>query len=109
MEINQPLAVTALAALAQPHRLAAFRHLVQAGPEGSTVGALREALAIPAATLSAHLNTLRRAGLVTDTREGRAIRVRADFARMDALIAFLTENCCGGRPCDPVAPPNPCC
>jgi len=92
-------AVATLAALAQPHRLAAFRRLVQAGPEGLTVGALREHLGLPAATLTAHLNSLRRAGLVGDTREGRAIRVRADFARMDALLAYLTENCCGGTPC----------
>ncbi len=109
MEIDESLAVTALAALAQPHRLAAFRHLVRVGPEGTTVGALREALAIPAATLSAHLNTLRRAGLVLDTRQGRAIRIRADFTRMDALIAFLTENCCEGRPCGPGGSPATCC
>jgi DNA-binding transcriptional ArsR family regulator len=94
-------AVATLAALAQPLRLAAFRRLVEAGPAGLTVGELREALDLPAATLTAHLNTLRRAGLVADAREGRAIRVRADFPRMDALLAYLTANCCGGAPCTP--------
>lgn len=108
--MNSTDAVTTLAALAQPHRLAAFRRLVQAGPDGLTVGVLREGLDLPAATLSAHLNTLRRAGLITDTREGRAIRVRADFARMSALLAYLTENCCGGTPCPPLSPtPSSCC
>jgi hypothetical protein len=82
--MNQPDAVTALAALAQPHRLAAFRALVQAGRAGLAVGELREA-----------------PGLVLDTREGRSIRVHAAHERMDALLAYLTENCCGGEPCCP--------
>ena len=86
----------ALRALAHESRLGAFRALVEAGPEGLAVGALRERLGLPPATLSAHLNVLRAAGLVTDLREGRSIRVRADFARMEALIGFLTENCCAG-------------
>lgn len=102
--MNPSEAVATLAALAQANRLAAFRQLVQAGPAGLTVGVLRERLGVPAATLTAHLNQLRRAGLIGDTREGRAIRVRADFARMDALLAYLTENCCGGTPCGPVQP-----
>lgn len=99
--MNPMDAVATLAALAQDHRLAAFRRLVEAGPDGLTVGELRAALDLAPATLSAHLNTLRHAGLVIDAREGRSIRIRADFARMDALIAFLTDNCCGGRPCAP--------
>ena len=86
----------ALRALAHESRLGAFRALVEAGPDGLAVGALRGRLGLPPATLSAHLNVLRAAGLVTDLREGRSIRVRADYARMDALIAFLTENCCAG-------------
>ena len=86
----------ALRALAHESRLGAFRALVEAGPDGLAVGALRGRLGLPPATLSAHLNVLRAAGLVTDVREGRSIRVRADYARMDALIAFLTENCCAG-------------
>jgi len=70
--------------------------LVQAGPDGMAVGALREQLDLPPATLSAHLNVLRAAALVRDEREGRVIRVRANYLQMNALIAYLTENCCAG-------------
>ena len=91
--------VNALRALAHGHRLAAYRALVQAGQGGLAVGQLRDALDLPAATLTSHLNQLRSAGLVTDEREGRVIRVRADYGHMNALLGFLTENCCGGRPC----------
>jgi ArsR family transcriptional regulator, arsenate/arsenite/antimonite-responsive transcriptional repressor len=90
-------ALNALKSIAQESRLAAFRLLVQAGPAGLSVGELRDALAIPPATLTAHLNQLRGAGLVLDTRSGRRISVRADYARMDALIGFLTQNCCAGQ------------
>lgn len=96
-------ALACLSALGHETRLAAFRALVAAGPEGMQVGTLREHLDVPAATLTAHLNVLRAAGLVADTREGRAIRVRADYARMDALIDYLTENCCQGESCAPTA------
>lgn len=89
-------ALNALHALSQEYRLRAFRHLVQAGPAGRSVGELREALAIPPATLSAHLNVMRAAGLVRDQREGRVIRLFADYAQMDALLSYLTENCCAG-------------
>ena len=94
-------ALSALRALGQEHRLTAFRALVAAGPDGLSVGELREWVDVPAATLSAHLNTLRSAQLVADTREGRVIRVRADYERMNALLGYLTENCCGGVPCAP--------
>ncbi len=94
--------VQALRAIAHDHRLAAYRALVQAGPGGMAVGELRDQLDLPPATLTAHLNQLRVAGLVTDQREGRVIRIRADYDRMSALIGFLTENCCGGVPCAPV-------
>jgi ArsR family transcriptional regulator len=94
MEITSALA--ALSALGHETRLAAFRQLVQAGPDGLSVGELRERLDLPPATLTAHLNVLRAAGLVRDEREGRVIRIRADYAQMDALIAYLTENCCAG-------------
>lgn len=94
-------ALNALSALGQVHRLAAFRALVQAGPTGLAVGELREQLDLPPATLTAHLNVLRSAGLAGDEREGRVIRVRADFERMNALIAYLTENCCAGAGCAP--------
>ncbi|WP_399685458.1 ArsR/SmtB family transcription factor [Xenophilus sp.] len=94
--MQTPDALAALSALSHESRLAAFRALVQAGPDGLSVGALRERLDLPAATLTAHLNVLRAAGMVGDEREGRVIRVRADYARMDALLAYLTENCCAG-------------
>lgn len=95
--------LSALRALAHESRLAAFRALVEAGPEGLAVGELRGMLGLPAATLTAHLNVLRGAGLVSDTREGRVIRVRADYGRMDALIGYLTENCCRGTSCAPAS------
>ena len=99
-------ALTALSALGQESRLAAFRALVQAGHDGLSVGELRERLDLPPATLTAHLNVLRAAGLVQDQREGRVIRVRAAYAHMDALLAYLTENCCAGAAdCGPA----PCC
>jgi ArsR family transcriptional regulator, arsenate/arsenite/antimonite-responsive transcriptional repressor len=94
------IALDALRALGQINRLAAFRALVEAGPEGLCVGELRERLDLPPATLSAHLNVLRSASLVADERQGRVIRVRADFAQMNALIAYLTENCCAGADCN---------
>ncbi|MEO8673539.1 MAG: metalloregulator ArsR/SmtB family transcription factor [Tahibacter sp.] len=96
-------AVSALNALSHETRLAAFRQLVQTGPDGLPVGELRELLDLPAATLTAHLNVLRIAGLVSDQREGRVIRVRANYQEIDALIAYLTENCCAGvSACSPV-------
>jgi ArsR family transcriptional regulator, arsenate/arsenite/antimonite-responsive transcriptional repressor len=93
--------VASLKALAHASRLGAYRALVQAGPAGMPVGALRDILDLPPATLTAHLNVLRRAGLVSDERESRVIRIRADFRRMHALVAYLTENCCGGVSCAP--------
>ena len=100
-------ALDALTALGQESRLAAFRRLVQAGPEGMSVGDLRDRLGLPPATLSAHLNVLRAAGLVQDKREGRVIRISANYEQMNALLAYLTENCCAGSgacgplPCEP--------
>jgi DNA-binding transcriptional ArsR family regulator len=99
--MDTPETVKALRALAHDHRLAAYRELVQAGPAGLAVGELRDVLGLPPATLTAHLNQLRAAGLVTDEREGRVIRIRADFDRMNGLVGFLTENCCGGKSCAP--------
>jgi ArsR family transcriptional regulator, arsenate/arsenite/antimonite-responsive transcriptional repressor len=100
-KMNGTDAIAALHALAHAHRLAAHLALVRAGATGMAVGELRQELDIAPATLSAHLNVLRAAGLVTDEREGRVIRVRADFARINALVAFLTENCCAGEACLP--------
>jgi DNA-binding transcriptional ArsR family regulator len=110
MDTNQ--ALHALDALGQPSRLAIFRRLVQAGPDGLSVGDLRAALDLPAATLSNHLNILRQAGLVLDRREGRSIVCRADYARMNELVGYLTENCCAGSDCGVPAgarPPRPPC
>jgi ArsR family transcriptional regulator, arsenate/arsenite/antimonite-responsive transcriptional repressor len=89
-------ALTSLAALSHESRLAAFRQLVRAGQTGMPVGELRERLGIPPATLSAHLNVLRAARLVANVREGRVIRVSANYPQMNALLAYLTENCCAG-------------
>lgn len=94
MDTNE--ALSALSALGHESRLSAFRELVQVGPDGLAVGELRERLELPPATLTAHLNVLRLAGLVDDQREGRVIRVRANYPRMNALLAYLTENCCAG-------------
>lgn len=94
--MDNPDAAFALNALSHETRLAAFRQLVQAGAEGLAVGELRERLDLPPATLTAHLNVLRAADLVRDRREGRVIRLRAHYAQMNALIAYLTENCCAG-------------
>lgn len=100
-------ALQALSALAHVTRLRAFRLLVQAGPAGMPVGALRDQLACPGATLSAHLNVLRHAGLVQDARAGRVIRVRAQFRCMQDLLAFLTANCCAGQStCAELIPPS---
>lgn len=101
-------ALSALGALSHESRLAAFRRLVQAGHEGLSVGELREHLDLPPATLSAHLNVLRAAALVEDQREGRVIRVRANYPKMNALLAYLTENCCAGASdCSPTASCKP--
>ncbi|HEY5850453.1 MAG TPA: metalloregulator ArsR/SmtB family transcription factor [Lysobacter sp.] len=95
-------ALKALGALGHESRLAAFRELVQAGPDGLSVGDLRDRLDLPAATLTAQLNILRNAALVHDEREGRVIRVRANYLQMNDLIAYLTENCCSGNAvCEP--------
>jgi ArsR family transcriptional regulator, arsenate/arsenite/antimonite-responsive transcriptional repressor len=100
--MNSEQAVHALSALSHDTRLAAFRLLVQAGRAGLSVGELRERLDLPPATLTAHLNVLRQANLVIDQREGRVIRVFAHYEQMDGLLAYLTENCCGGdKECAP--------
>jgi DNA-binding transcriptional ArsR family regulator len=91
-------AIRALRALAQASRLAAYRLLVQVGSDGLAVGEISRRLKVPAPTLTSHLNVLRRAGLVSDEREGRVIRCRADYAQMNALLGFLSENCCAGDP-----------
>ncbi len=89
-------AVDALAALAQETRLAVFRLLVEAGPRGVSAGKIAAVLTLPPATLSFHVAHLKRAKLVEARQEGRFIYYSASFARMDDLIAFLTDKCCGG-------------
>lgn len=89
-------AVTALAALAQDNRLDVFRLLVQAGPEGLAAGAVATKLDLAPNTLSFHFDRLRSAGLVTCKRDGRSLIYAARFQTMNALLAYLTENCCAG-------------
>ena len=96
--MEKTAAIAALGALAQESRLDVFRLLVQAGAEGMPAGQIGERLALPSATLSFHLNQLRHAGLVTFRREGRSLIYAAEYAAMNALLAYLTENCCQGDP-----------
>ena len=91
--------VRSLAALAQPVRLQVFRALVVAGETGLTPGTMAEALAIPPNTLSFHLKELANAGLVTQERASRNLIYRAAFEHMNALLGYLTENCCQGAGC----------
>lgn len=99
-------AVQALGALAQEHRLALFRLLVQAGEEGRPAGAIAEALGIPNSSLSFHLAHLTRAGLIGQRREGRSLIYTADYPAMNALVGYLMENCCGGADCPPATARN---
>ena len=113
MEIKD--AVTALAAIAQETRLAVFRALVVAGPEGLAAGRIASTLGVAPATLSFHLKELDRAGLVAARQDGRFVIYAANFERMGALLGFLTENCCRGGSADCATPApaglqtDPCC
>ena len=95
-------ALTALAALAQGTRLDIYRLLVQAGPRGLPAGQIGEQLGLPSATLAFHLKELKNANLVTFTRHGRSLIYATIYPTMSALLEYLTENCCQGRPeaCD---------
>lgn len=97
MDTKQTLA--ALSALAQESRLAVFRLLVQAGPEGLAASKIGERLGIAPSSLSFHLKELTHAGLIASRQEGRFVIYSADIAAMNGLIGFLTENCCGGAKC----------
>jgi ArsR family transcriptional regulator len=103
--MEKPDAVAALAALAQDNRLDVFRLLVQAGPEGLPAGEIANALEIAPNTLTFHFDRLRNAGLVTVRRNGRSMIYAARFETMNALLGYLTENCCQGVPnaCAPAA------
>ena len=94
--------ITALAALAQESRLAVFRLLVQAGPEGMAATKISEQVGVPPSSLSFHLKEMLHADLVTSRQESRFVIYTANFQAMNGLIGFLTENCCGGNPCSPV-------
>lgn len=94
--MDEPRIVAALAALAQEHRLRAFRFLVQQGPDGAPAGAIAQQLAMPASSLSFHLAQLERAGLIVRTRQSRSLIYSANYTAMTALVGYLTENCCGG-------------
>jgi ArsR family transcriptional regulator, arsenate/arsenite/antimonite-responsive transcriptional repressor len=95
-------AVKALGALAQSSRLSIFRLLVQAGQAGMAAGSIGEKLDLPPATLSFHLAGLARAGLIQSRQDGRFVIYSADFDGMGRLLAYLTEDCCGGKACVPV-------
>jgi len=103
MEMSRALA--ALSALSHETRLATFRLLVTAGPDGMPAGVVAERLGVLANTMSSHLAQLARAGLVTTRREGRIVRYAADYDGMRDLMAFLMRDCCGGQAeiCAPLA------
>jgi DNA-binding transcriptional ArsR family regulator len=106
------LAILALAALAQSTRLDVFRLLVKQEPDGLAAGEIAKALAVPQNTMSAHLSVLSRAGLVTARRISRSIVYRADLVRFQAVMTFLVNDCCDGRPeiCAPLIESiTPCC
>ena len=92
-------AVDALGALAQEHRLALFRLLVQAGEKGMPAGTIAETLGVPNSSLSFHLAQLRSAGLILQERQHRSLIYRANYAAMNALVTYLMENCCAGAEC----------
>ena len=93
-------AIDALAALAQEHRLALFRLLVQAGDKGMAAGAIADALGVPNSSLSFHLAQLRNAGLILQERQHRSLIYRANYKAMTGLVDYLMENCCAGAACD---------
>ena len=101
--LDEATAVKALAALAATQRLRAFRALVVAGPAGLTPGTIAELLDVAPSALSFHLKELTHAGMVSSEARGRNLIYRADFARMNGLLAYLTEHCCQGNACLPGA------
>lgn len=102
--MDENTAIEGLGALAQSTRLAVFRLLVRAGPEGMAAGLVAERLGVPATTLSTHLGILSRAGLIRPRRESRSIIYSADLDGVRSLLAFLVQDCCSGRPeiCSPL-------
>jgi ArsR family transcriptional regulator, arsenate/arsenite/antimonite-responsive transcriptional repressor len=98
--------VNVLGALAQEHRLALFRLLVQAGEQGMAAGVIADALGLPNSSLSFHLAALTKAGLIRQERRSRSLIYSADYAAMNGLVGYLMENCCGGADCAPAASPK---
>jgi ArsR family transcriptional regulator len=101
--MDSTTAVSALNALAHEHRLATFRLLVQAGPEGLSAGTIAAQVGITPSSMSFHIKDLVRADLIQARHVGRQIFYSARFKTMNGLVAYLTENCCGGNPCSPVS------
>ena len=100
VEMKADSAIQALSALAQEHRLALFRLLVQAGDKGMAAGAIAGKLGVPNSSLSFHLAQLRTAGLILQERQHRSLIYRANYPAMNALLGYLTQNCCAGASCD---------
>ena len=98
--MEDKIVIKALAALAQPNRLHIFRSLVVKGPEGLTPALLADSLGMPANTLSFHLKELMNADLISQERSGRNLIYRAQYDRMNAVLAYLTQNCCQGEVCE---------
>ena len=111
MVMPLPRAVDLLSALAQGSRLAVFRLLVKAGPDGLPAGTIAREVGVRPNTLSTHLAILEQAGLVAARREGRSVIYAADYGAMRALLGFLVDDCCGGQPeiCAPLAGLIPAC
>jgi ArsR family transcriptional regulator len=107
--MKEPAVLKALAALAQPNRLRLFRALVVAGHGGATPTQIGGRLKVSPATLSFHLKELTNAGLITQERNGRNLIYRADYAHMDELLAYLSENCCQAESAGPVRAPACAC
>jgi len=107
--LDAPLVIRALGALAQDHRLATFRLLVQAGEQGLPAGTIAEKLGLPPSSLSFHLTQLVHAGLIAQRRASRSIIYTANYATMQGLLSYLTENCCGGMPCAETLPQADAC
>lgn len=110
--MKTPQIIDALGALAHEHRLRIYRTLVERGPEGLPAGVIGERVGLVPSSLTFHLQTLQRAGLITQRRESRQLIYSADFDAMDGLVGYLTENCCAGSAascaaaCKPAAPPK---
>ena len=98
--------VEALGALAHEHRLAIYRLLVEAGPDGMSAGDIAQRIGLVPSSLTFHVQSLQRAGLITQRRLSRQLFYSADFSAMNELIEYLTKNCCGGESCAPVCSPR---